>query len=181
MPEAATKKRPARKSTPPADAQPDAPPNAPASEVETVEVTPEEKALLINARALREAAQKQSEPGEAQIVPAEQQQQVIMVEDERAQRELDLRVVNQQIIEVRQALAAAKLNRLMNSKGYLEKAAKEHEMTFRKEIHEMRQVLDYLIAVKFEMGPHGIEEPTVSAIEVADASEVQGLRDLARA
>lgn len=154
---AATRKRPAK--------QPEEP------KAEVVEVTdPEEVALLTNARKLREAAQNPPEPGEAVVAP--QPEQTILLEDERSQRELDLRAINQQILGARQALAAAKINRLLNEKGMLNEADKQHDRVFRQDIGEIRQMVDFFIALKAEMGPIGVDEPKVSALETATLADL---------
>lgn len=156
---AATRKRPAK------DPEPEAP------KAEVVEVTdPEELALLTNARKLRAASQQQPEPGEAVVQP--EGGQTILLEDERSQRELDLRAINQQILGARQALAAAKINRLLNEKGMLNEADKQHDRVFRQDIGEIRQMVDFFIALKAEMGPIGVEEPKVSALETATLADL---------
>lgn len=151
-------------------------PETPAEEEtpEPVTVTdPEEMALLINARRLREAAGKPAEPGPTAVEPATEQ---VLLEDERSQRELDLRVVNQQLLNARQALSAAKLNRLLNAAGLLPAEAKQHENQFRQDIHEIRQGIDLMIAIKQAMGPHGIDEPPLVGLEVP----TDGLASLAK-
>ena len=152
-------------------------PETPAEEEtpEPVTVTdPEEMALLINARRLREAAQGEpSEPGPTAVENTAEQ---VLLEDERSQRELDLRVVNQQLLGARQALSAAKLNRLLNAAGLLPPEAKQHENQFRQDIHEIRQGIDLMVAIKAAMGPHGIDEPSLVAIEVP----TDGLASLAK-
>lgn len=156
--------------------EPEAPPTE-EGKPEPVTVTdPEEMALLINARRLREAAQEpDKDPGPVvQNTTVEPEQ--VLLEDERSQRELDLRVVNQQLLGARQALSAAKLNRLLNAAGLLPPEAKQHENQFRQDIHEIRQGIDLMIAIKQAMGPHGIDEPPLVAIEVP----TDGLASLAK-
>lgn len=132
---------------------------------------PEEVAFLINARKLREAA-THPEPG-PEVAAGEQ----VLLEDERSQKELDLRVVNQQILGARQALSAAKLNRLLNAAGLLPADAKQHENQFRQDIHEIRQGIELMKAIKAAMGPYGIDEPPLVGLEVPGPD---GLASLAK-
>lgn len=174
---AATKRRPKAETPEPEPETPEVPetddapgveapqvpePNGDEGETEAslVVTDPEERALLTNARKLRAAAQASNGP---EVVQAGEQ---VLLEDERSQREIDLRAVNQQLLGARQALAAAKLNRLLNAAGLLSPDSKQHENQFRQDIHEIRQGIDLLLAIKGAMGPHGIDEPALVGLEV---------------
>ncbi|HET9672671.1 MAG TPA: hypothetical protein VFQ40_07460 [Actinomycetota bacterium] len=169
----AAKRKPRKspvKSVPPADPQPDQPVVVEdvTDDTQTIEVTAEELAALENMRELKKAVEQHPANGDVPVGP--QGQPLILVEDERAQREIDLRAVNEQIIQTRQALSAAKLNRLLNAEGgMLHESLRKHDKQFRQDIHEIRETLNFLIATKAAMGPTGIEEPAFSPLEVADA------------
>lgn len=146
-------------------------PKEPATETQKVDVTAEEQALLANARAIRDELQKPEEEKpqiEASLVPEQ-----IQLTDERAQRELDLRVVNEQLMFARQALAAGKVNRLLGAAGMHDPGNTKHDKQWKQEIIEARQGVDFLIAMREAVGETGLPEP--SQLEIATTEDVREL------
>lgn len=103
---------------------------------------------------------------------------VVALVDEESQANFDAQHIGQTLAEIRQLMAAAKVNRALAQRGLLStppgKSAQDlHPEKFTAAIERHRAAINVLVELETRMGPQGLPETTLAIAGIGDLTGEQ--------